>query len=227
MTWYANRIYVNASERALAALRAERALVGHLFLLQGGVPASWEDGACELPLPCAGLLVAREIGPGDDDDAPGTAAIRAVFGETAGAARRGHGWYAPGDWLSWAVLSGPSSVDVMDPAGVEGLEACDRPPVPFLRFLADLHARTGEPVMYYLCRTWGGEREGEAAWVFAEREVFYGDRNPDETVAIGRDGRRVVRDDVLRLALAHHGLHLPTSWFAPHTRGFDWERRRL
>jgi hypothetical protein len=89
-------------------------------------------------------------------------------------------------------------------------------------------------VTYYLGRTWGGDIEGEAAWVFADREVLYCHRvpndvrvdPPDEVVVVDRDGRSVVRGDVLRLALAHHGVHLPTRYFAPHTRTFDWEARR-
>lgn len=218
MTWYANRIYVNASPSALAALRAEPALDGHLFVLQGTLPATWEQDGGVLELPSEGLAVVKEIGPPDSDEAQ---------------AAESHGWYAPGEWLSWDVLRGPREVEVMAPA-IDELMECDRPPQRFLQFLAELRARCEQPVTYYLGRTWGGAFEGEAAWVFADREVFYCLRVPqdvrvdpsDEVVVVDRDGRRIVRGDVLRLALGHHGLHLPTAYFAPHTCTFDWEARR-
>ncbi|HEY2516685.1 MAG TPA: hypothetical protein VGI39_37705 [Polyangiaceae bacterium] len=211
MTWYANRIYVNASPLALAVLRAEPALRGHLFLLQGTLPTSWEQGGAELELAPGGLAVVKEIGPPASDETP---------------AAESHEWYSPGERLSWDSLRGSREVAVMAPS-IEELMECDRPPRRFLQFLAELRARCEQPVTYYLGRTWGGDMEGEAAWVFADRQVLYCHRTPDEVVVVDGDGRRLARGDVLRLALANHGLHLPTGYFAPHTRGFDWATRRL
>jgi hypothetical protein len=235
VTWYANRIYVNASPSVIEALREDPIFEGHLFLLRGALPASWEEGSAQLRLPGEGLVVVKEIGP-EEDEGEAEIALASIFGEHIPRVPKSHGWYADGEWLSWSKVRGPSDVEVLDPAGIEELAECDVPPLAFLRFLADLHARCGQPVSYYLGRTYGGGPEGEAAWVFAEREVLYCLRVPhdvsvdpaDEVVVLDHNGgRRVVRDDVLRLALAHHGVHLPGAWFAPHTRSFDWESRRL
>jgi hypothetical protein len=232
MTWYANRIYVNASDAAIQALRAEPALAGHLFLLSGSLPASWQPGSGELALPGAGLVVVREVGPSDSDD--DSDQVAAIFGEPRAPGRRDHSWYGPSEWLSWDALRGPAEVAVRVP-DVPELAACDVPPRAFLQYLANLRASCGGAVTYYLGRTFGGGFEGEAAWVFAEREVLYCHRVPqnvnvgptDEVVVADANGQRVIHDDVLRLALAHHGLHLPTGYFEPHRRRFDWEGRRL
>jgi hypothetical protein len=235
VTWYANRIYVNASPAVIAALREDPIFEGHLFRLRGTLPASWEKGAGKVRLPRGGLVVVKEVGPATDDDGEAEIALYVAFGPGVGRVEHTHDWYAEGEWFSWNQLHGPSDVKVIDPAGLEELAECDVPPRGFLRFLADLHARCGQPVTYYLGRTWGGLRHAEAAWVFAERDVLYCYNPPkdvnadphDEVVVLDRDGRHVVYGDVLRLALAHHGLHLPTGYFAPHTRTFDWKPWRL
>jgi hypothetical protein len=102
VTWYANRIYVNASPSVLVALRAEPALGGHLFVLRGMLPASWSRDSGELELPPEGLAVVKEIGPPEDSDEAHAA--------------KSHGWYAPNEWLSWGVLRGPRDVEVTIPA---------------------------------------------------------------------------------------------------------------
>jgi hypothetical protein len=232
MTWYANRIYVNASDEAIEALRGEPSLRGHVFLLRGSLPASWQRGSGMVVLPEAGLLVVKEIGPGDWDR--GAATVAAVLEETSAPRRGEHSWYRSGEWLSWNALRGPEGLELRFPDVAE-LAECDVPPRAFLQYLAHLRARCGQPVTYYLGRTWAGAFLAEAAWVFAEREVLYCRRlteeverdPPDEVVVADAGDRRVVGDHLLRLALGHHGLHLPTAYFAPHTRGFDWEARRL
>jgi hypothetical protein len=88
-----------------------------------------------------------------------------------------------------------------DPATIDELPECDRPPVAFLQFLKDLHRRSSEAVTYYFGETWGGDFEGEWAWVFAEQEIVYCRRSRNETVEIDRSGRRLV-DYVLPRTLA-------------------------
>jgi hypothetical protein len=41
-------------------------------------------------------------------------------------------------------------------------------------------------------------------------------------------GKRVVRGGVLPFAPVHHDIRLlPSGYFAPHTRGFDWARHHI
>jgi hypothetical protein len=212
MTWYANRIYINATPEALVAVRSEPSFAGHLFLLTGSLPVSTRRGVPELRLPDRGLLVIKEIGSGTEQE-----------GEPPK-----HWWYAPDEWLSWSALQGPRDQDVIDPSNIQELAEVERPPLAFLRYLRALHVSCNSPVTYYASFMWGGDVESEYAWVFAEHEVVYCDA-PAGAVEVDADGNRHRLTDrgVLESALAHHGLDLPTAYFPPHTRKFDWDTRRL
>lgn len=204
MTWYANRIYLNATPEVLVRLRAEPPLVGHVFLLTGTLPASWQSDAGAVALPEGGLVVVKEVcQPGDPS-----------------------GWYPPDAVVSWHALRGSPDINIIDGAHIGDIDEDQKPPAAFLRFLKGIHTAMGVPVTYYCGRMWGGSFDGEFAWAFAEREVVYARLSETQTVELERDGRRVVQGEVLMLALAHHGVHLPTPYFAPHTREFDWASRR-
>ncbi len=90
------------------------------------------------------------------------------------------------------------------------------------------HDTCSVPVTYYACSMWGGDVDEEAAWVFAETDLVYRYQSRTETRETDASGQRLIHSGVLSLALAHHGIYLPSSgYFAPHTRGFDWKCRRL
>jgi hypothetical protein len=203
VTWYANRIYLNATPAVFDRLRAMPALVGHIFHLTGTLPAGWEPNAGSVPLPDGGLVVVKEVcDPSDPGD-----------------------WYPSDAVASWHALRGSPDTEVVD-ADIGRIYEGQRPPKAFLQFLKDLHAATGVPVTYYSGRTWGGLSDGEFAWTFAATEVVYARLSETETAVLAHDGRRVVRGDVHVLALAHHGVHLSKFYFAPHTRVFDWDSYR-
>ena len=79
----------------------------------------------------------------------------------------------------------------------------------------NLHIEHSVPITYYSACTFGGDVEWERAWVFAEVERRY---EHDAETSFG---------DVLRKALIDHGVSLPSAYFAPHSRSFDWERFRV
>ena len=213
MTWYANRVYINATPAVLERLGRESALDGHIFLLTGALPASWRPDSGEVRLPASGLVVVKEIGAPEDP--------AEVMDP-----QRLHSWYRKDEFLSWDVLHGPPDIDVLEGAHIHDLVR-EAPPAPFLRYLKALHAATGAPVTYYLGATWGGDIEREYAWVFDGREVVYAFTSDTSTIELDAHGRRERSEGVLPLALAHHGIQLPSPYFVPHRTTFDWARYRL
>jgi hypothetical protein len=216
VTWYANRIYLHATPSALARLEAEPALVGHIFLLDGPLLASWQPLAEPVAPPAGGLVVVKEVGEAEEPSVWGA--------EDYSPGRPWHPWHTQNEFVPWDHFHGAASLDI-DPPGLRDLIQTEPPPAPFLRFLKDIHIVSGVPVTYYATAMWGGDIESEYAWVFDDREVVYAYRSDEEiveVVEVDRQGRRSRQGDVLQLALAHLGLQLPTGYFAPHTRGFDW-----
>ena len=81
---------------------------------------------------------------------------------------------------------------------------------------------------------WGGDIEGEYAWIFGRSGIALVSLPPDtpgerRPLAIVEHSEpvRIVSGDVLACALKHLSLDLPTPFFAPHTRSFPWERYKL
>jgi hypothetical protein len=230
VTWYANRIYVNDSLDVRAKLREEPALAGHVFRLSGTLPGAWEPGAAELQLPAEGLVCIKEVAPWrvatEEENA-----LAAMFGESPAppAPRPAHAWFGEDEFLPWTALEGPrhrcGSRRVLEETDAEALQ---RPPLGLLRFLGELHDACQVPVTYYLCRTFGGHVDEEAAWIFGATDLVCRHLGPTKTRVTDPSRERIVADGVLALALAHHGIRLPESgYFAPHTRGFDWARQRI
>ncbi len=205
VTWYANKIFAEASPRLLDLLKHEPVLDGHLFVLTGSIPDSWEPSTGVVAMPAPGLLVAREVCPPrdgcpDDDTAE---------------------WHGK-DAVSWDELGGnkPSAPSVDDPYS---------PPNAFLGFLKNLSDTAGVAVSYYTCCMFGGAPEIELAWVFEHGKPFHYccERNERVDVRVSEKDRIVCSDDVLISTLRHHGVRLASPYFEPHTRSFGWDRYRL
>jgi hypothetical protein len=202
MVWSAHRIYLNATSGALAHVRSDPVLHRHSFLLTGALPASWDSKHGEIRIPDPGLLVIKEVGPHDS--------------------------YGTDDWLSWDALQGPPTLDPFDSAALAELEDHQRPPLAFLRYLRELQNRSRAPVTFYACETWAGDVDSEYACVLAERDILYlYPESTEQTGAIARDQAESIETDILQRTLRHHGIDLPTPFFAPHLREFAWERYRL
>lgn len=204
MTWYASQIYAQPTARE--ALEAQPALANALFDLDG-------------------LLVAREVYAPDTD----------VFRWCRGAAESWESLRSTFDApiLSLATLPSASNGKVFYDSKWGGIH----PPGHFLRLLKQISHDTGSVVSYYFHAS-GAERSAdqEFAWVFGtEPDCLYVAHVPeayrvtrhtaDSVEEVPRSDKRPLT--VLMCVLRHFGLDLPSSDFAPHTRDFDWERRRL
>lgn len=77
---------------------------------------------------------------------------------------------------------------------------------------------------------WGGDVEFEASWVFTPAQHTYITQpgKEPEVRSVDEQGVEVVEPgDALRKGLAHLNIHLPTGFFALHTRAFPWGQYRV
>lgn len=93
------------------------------------------------------------------------------------------------------------------------------PPAALRRFMGTLAEEMGNPVLYYSCSMWAGSVESEfcLAYTPAER-LFTTDADSPNTEQ---------HADALRAGLALIDVHLPSRFFALHTRDFPWDAHRL
>ena len=75
-----------------------------------------------------------------------------------------------------------------------------------------------EPVVYYSCSMWGGDIDHEYCLLYEPQESLLL-TNASER---GHGAERALVQGLQKL-----GLALPTPFFAPHTRSFDWAARKL
>lgn len=80
--------------------------------------------------------------------------------------------------------------------------------------LVEIAAETGEPLFHYFCETSGGAPDFEAAFV----------ASPGWPIAVLTKRDDEDPRDPLVDALVFLGLGLPSGFFAPHERSFDWAR---
>ncbi|MEZ4453705.1 MAG: ankyrin repeat domain-containing protein [Nannocystaceae bacterium] len=165
-------------------------------------------GAESLPLPPAGLLVVPNFGPPDhprmDVEVPWDALL--------GPPRR---------------LTYPAPADL---AG-HGLSPRAWPPAPTLYALKDMSIQTGSPIVLYRGEMWGGDIDLEAAWVpgwaSAEPDRVLWHAEGGAFVATASSRPTPLGRDVPRAALEYLRVRLPSAYFLPHTRGFEWSRARI
>lgn len=96
-----------------------------------------------------------------------------------------------------------------------------------LRDLKRVSARTGTVVSYFHSEMWAGDIEEEYSWVFGPEDVVYVFKAPGDVLEYRGSGTHQIQGDVLGITLQHHGLEIPTAYFALHTRSFPWGRYKL
>lgn len=113
------------------------------------------------------------------------------------------------------------------------------PPDGQMRWLEDLAARVGAPVVWYMAEAMASEPEAEIAWVldWGGPNVVGGEELVREPTVYTRKDYRMVRlraggpdfgkREPLGAALVHLGLRLDGPWFTPHRPDFDWDAHRL
>lgn len=208
MTWHASVIYGQATKRLQACLAADPILgpeLHHIRELHHRFPRR----SLQHDLPPGGLLAVPDVLAPDDRN-------RAL--------------------VPWDALFGAAGPPLRFSAPAllkeRGLDPRVWPPPPALRYLKDLAQRAGAPLSLFRAETWGGDVEFEAAWI-----PGWAPGEPDRVIFhVGEPGRvasavgsrvTVEEGDPLRRTLEFHRLRLPSPYFAPHTREFDWERCRV
>lgn len=202
MTWYADEIILRATPAALTAVGTSsqlRPFTYHVKILSGH---EWYHDEHKHSLPDEGLLVVRPV---------------------CGISSHGAEWHDT-SILDWSKLdSNPDARDFLSEevshvlAGY--LDEESMPPASLRQASATLALQLQQPVIYYGCGMWGGDIEYEYCLVYEPTEsLFITKQSCPDT-----DGT----NDSLRRGLLKIGLHLPTGYFALHTRGFPWKKHRL
>jgi len=85
------------------------------------------------------------------------------------------------------------------------------------------------PIAYGYFSTWGGANELEYAWVFGDAETVLVSVMDDDThlELNGEGAPKQVCAGLLENLCSRLGFELPTSFFAPHTRKFPWQKYRF
>jgi hypothetical protein len=201
MTWYADEIILPGTQAALAEIQRHPLLRAHAFHARTTEGHDWHREDIVHDLTDEGLIF-----------------IQPVCDLSSHAAS----WHDL-PVLDWTLLV-PSDgrVDMLNDAVttklVDYLDEEYLPPVALRQFLAQLATQLLQPVLYYGCGMWGGHIESEYCLVYSPREALFC-TNPED--------RQFAKVDALCKGLSEIGLHLPTSYFAPHTRGFEWSEHKI
>lgn len=203
--WRASILYAQATPRLREALLADPTLGPELHDVRR-LEHAWPRELTQHGLPEGGLLAVPSLGPPDE----------------AGA------WEVP--WDAVHGEGGPA-LGFASRRASPGLAELEWPPPALLRRLKHLAFEAGGPISLYRGRTHGGEFECEAAWLpgWAPGEpdrVVYRVEAGRFATAVGEHVHEEAGEVLVRL-LEYHGLRLPSPYFAPHTRGFPWERHRV
>lgn len=223
MVWYASQIFAKPSSEVRATFAAHPTLSRGMYLVN-----HLEGESAKHELPPNGLLVVREV------CAPGSAEAE---------------YHGP-DALSWDGVSGSAEAEVLRlsqlPYASNGKIYYDNPrwgihpPLPFLRYLKEVSARTDTVISFYHHFS-GAEKTTiqELAWVFDKQDCVYAQHIPrfygitrftaTETTELPRGTEPADKYGytVLQRVLRHFGLDLPSSYFALHTRMFGWANYKV
>lgn len=185
-------------------------------------------------MPPNGLLVVREVCNPETDNKPYNPNVyeSSWHGNSA---------------IPWADLTGPQEIDIILPPVIPArsasqvtfdiLESSKRayPPIEFLRYLKHLSRLTGSSITYYHHESGGnGIYEQEFAWTFGNEDKVYVLYGYDYILEYSNEVTKQlpslvngIRQSALMVVLRQYGLKLPTHYFAPHTRNFNWNKYRI
>lgn len=218
MTWFASQIMTTGTARSLAAVRCNPLFQKNTFHVKNPLDHNWHRPEVIHDVPSEGILFIRPICERDSYEAEWHEADEAI--------------------LSWDQFEGLNGADIMvNPEDVKQrfpqIEWFRFPPAQVLRVAKQLYLETQNSVVFYSCFFWGGSIEIEYAWIFdgPERLIYRlgdsEDQVSSQILEVGENSEKELEGDVLCLALQALSCNLSTGFFAPHTRGFDWERVRI
>ena len=227
MTWYANVIYTTPAREVVESVRAYPALASRLYVVTDfkGIRSEWtraqfaDDGEIRHSLPPGGLLA---IWPPAHMSQPGPTPDAELLEQPAYADN--HPDSIDRDPATKWVDAGFTGTDTYGAFGSHSAEV--RWPAELFETLAGMADDLGVPFAYYYCATWGGRAEAEVSWLFerGRRRLWFHDRTEGECMCREDSRQHVVPREVLQEALGGLALALPTGFFAPHERSFDWAR---
>ncbi|CAG0930134.1 hypothetical protein TFLX_01611 [Thermoflexales bacterium] len=214
MTWYADHIFAQPTPSVLSAFCTAGSLSNSLYLVDDLNGHSWPRLDLRHNLPSQGLLVVCEVCN------PNTHAA---------------GWYGARA-IHWTDSVSQLDVNVIRPEDTLShadykisLEAY--PSLGLLRFLKFVSLSTHSNVSFYHASMWGGDLEEEFAWIFGDEDKVLVSQAEDYENVVEYQylnheliSRMEFQSNVLTFTLRQHGVELPSYYFAPHTRGFAWEK---
>ena len=201
MTWYADEILLRATPAALAAIKADAQLADFAYHLKSLDDFSWYLPEYRHGLPAEGLLVVRPV---------------------CNAQSHGGRWYDE-PVLDTALFRAPEDAQALLNPQIPELLSVDLhesalPTKPLRSQLAVLARQLNEPVVYYSCSMWGGDIDHEFCLLYEPHESLL----MTDVSERGHGAKRALVQGLQKL-----GLALPTPFFAPHTRSFDWAAHKL
>ena len=216
MTWYASQIVTSGEPETASLIRDDPLLSRWAYRITNPIVHKWYAAETVHDLPRNGLIF-----------------IRPVCDPSAHIAE----WHG-GEFLDWNKFSDANGIDlVVDPeifaARQKELEPDLLPPIGLLRKVKELSYRAKTAFVFYYCFCWGGAVEKEFAWTFGTRERFLTrqteeiESESDRYLEISECGVTTQEGSLLVRVLSELGCHLPTGYFAPHTRSFPWDQHRL
>jgi len=217
MTWYASEIIAPGKPSVLTAVSHVPEFGGHVYHVTNPIRFAWHRPEAAHSVPDDGLVF-----------------IRAICDPAAHIAD----WHEDDEILRFdRFLNVPGSDVSLKPDAVVSrrpkLEGWDLPSEQVLRVAKRLAVDSKSTVAYYYCFCWGGDVEVEYSWVFGDSERVLIRQSVNDTVALNRlveidlADERERDEDVLVRTLSAVGCDLPTPFFAPHTRSWEWQNFRV
>lgn len=210
MTWFADEILLPATDRAREAIAADPLLAPFAYWVRDLRKHDWPRDEHRHDLPEGGVIAIHPVRDtrADDEDSAYPDELPSL------------------DWsrLQPARAHGPEPDRIGQRLSAYLLECTGElaslPPPPMRAYLGELSARIEAPVLFYSAFLWGGAVEYEYSLCYRGHEALFLTRPPAEP------GDEVVQH-ALHDGLGGIGVHLPTPYFALHTRSFPWARHRL
>jgi hypothetical protein len=198
MTWYANEILISASDEVISKITNDPRLAPFTYWVKNVDEYPWYRIEQKHDLPPLGLIVIRPVLQTADE---------------------GHHWYDE-TILDWSTLKrdtqGTGCINNAIDNDLDAYLSSDEiVPISFRQFLADLATELNTPVLYYAGFMWGGDVESEYSLVYSPQEQLFITKT------------QIEGSDALREGLAAIGIHLPTGFFALHTRSFNWHEHHI
>lgn len=207
MTWYAGHVFASPEDKAFQAIAHHPAFRAGLYHVRPSDLENfpWHKDEVRHSLPEKGLLVIREFCPDGGHEAE---------------------WHGE-DAILWEEFSRPNNIDILYPDAKHNYMDTE-PPLGFLQLWKTISLETNSIISFYRSIWWGGEPDAQYGWVFGKEDKLYIEDANHKSWELSSNAEPIQRDSsALKLLLEHHGVSLPTSFFALHERSFPWHKYKV